>query len=172
MKRLYKYLLILLLIILQSSLFKFIDILGIKPDAVFIFVLSLSLLNGPWEAVYLSLFAGLVQDVIFNNALGVSTFSLFVVSYITGLLSKNVFKESTFVAFVFTFLGTLLYNLIIMFSMVLMKYQFNFLESLLDVGMIQSVYNSLIVAFVYKYIVAFNRYVSENKKLFSRKSWF
>lgn len=103
MRKVYKYLLIVLLIVLQTTLFRFIDIFGVKPDAAFIVVLSFSLLNGPWEAIYLSLFAGLIQDILFNNALGITTFSLLIVSYITGLLSKSVFKESSFVAFVFVF---------------------------------------------------------------------
>ncbi|MGB9780094.1 MAG: rod shape-determining protein MreD [Caldanaerobacter sp.] len=172
MRGIYKYLIVILLVLLQSSFFRFVDILGVKPDVVFIFVFSLSLLNGPWEAIYLSLFAGLLQDIMFNRALGIYTFALLLVSYIAGLLNKNIFRESTFVAFVFTFIGTLFYNLIIMFSMVLMKYQFGFIEEFLNVGMIQAVYNSLIVVFVYKYIVNFNSYVSEKKTLFSRKSRF
>ncbi|HHW56918.1 MAG TPA: rod shape-determining protein MreD [Clostridia bacterium] len=172
MRKIYKYLLIILLIVLQSTLFKFIDIFGVKPDAVFILVMSFSLLNGAWEAIYLSLFAGLIQDILFNNALGVTTFSLLIVSYITGLLSKSIFRESSFVAFVFIFLGTLLYNLIAMFSMVLMKYQFNFVKDFMDIAMIQAVYNSMIVVFVYKYVVSFNKYVNENKVSFFRKSKF
>jgi rod shape-determining protein MreD len=172
MRGIYKYFIILLLVFLQSSFFKFIDIFGVKPDAVFIFVFSLSILNGPLEALYLSLFAGLLQDILFNSAFGVYTFALLLVSYTAGLLNRTIFKESTFVAFVFTFIGTLLYNLIIVFSMVLMKYQFSFVEEFLDIGMIQAVYNSLIVIFVYKYIVNFNRYVSEKKTLFSKKSQF
>lgn len=172
MRKIYKYLLIILLIVLQSTLFKFIDIFGVKPDAVFILVMSFSLLNGAWEAIYLSLFAGLIQDILFNNALGVTTFSLLIVSYITGLLSKSIFRESSFVAFVFIFLGTLLYNLIAMFSMVLMKYQFNFVKDFMDIAMIQAVYNSMIVVFVYKYVVSFNKYVNENKVRFFRKSKF
>lgn len=74
MRKVYKYLLIVLLIVLQATLFRFIDIFGVKPDAVFIVVLSFSLLNGSWEAIYLSLFGGLIQDILFNNALGVTTF--------------------------------------------------------------------------------------------------
>ncbi|KHO62158.1 rod shape-determining protein MreD [Thermoanaerobacter sp. YS13] len=170
MRKAYKYLLIVLLIILQSTLFRFIDIFGVKPDAVFIVVLSFSLLNGSWEAIYLSLLGGLIQDILFNNALGVTTFPLLIVSYITGLLSKSVFKESSFVAFVFVFLGTLLYNLVTMFSMVLMKYEFNFLSDFMNIAMIQAVYNSIITVFAYRYLVSFNRYVNENKVNFFRKS--
>ncbi|ADH60611.1 rod shape-determining protein MreD [Thermoanaerobacter mathranii subsp. mathranii str. A3] len=172
MRKIYKYLLLALLIVLQSTLFRFIDIFGVKPDAVFMVVLSFSLLNGPWEAVYLSLFAGIIQDILFNNALGVTTFSLLIVSYLTGLLSKSVFKESSFVAFVFVFLGTLLYNLITMFSMVLMKYQFNFLLDFVNIAMIQALYNSIITVFVYKYLVSFNIYVTKNKVKFFKKSKF
>ncbi|MBE3591624.1 MAG: rod shape-determining protein MreD [Thermoanaerobacter sp.] len=172
MRKVYKYLLIVLLIVLQTTLFRFIDIFGVKPDAAFIVVLSFSLLNGPWEAIYLSLFAGLIQDILFNNALGITTFSLLIVSYITGLLSKSVFKESSFVAFVFVFLGTLLYNFVTMFSMVLMKYEFNFLSDFMNVAMIQAVYNSIITVFAYRYLVSFNRYVNENKVNFFRKSKF
>ncbi|MBT1280391.1 rod shape-determining protein MreD [Thermoanaerobacter sp. CM-CNRG TB177] len=172
MRKIYKYLLLALLIVLQSTLFRFIDIFGVKPDAVFMVVLSFSLLNGPWEAVYLSLFAGIIQDILFNNALGVTTFSLLIVSYLTGLLSKSVFKESSFVACVFVFLGTLLYNLITMFSMVLMKYQFNFLLDFVNIAMIQALYNSIITVFVYRYLVSFNIYVTKNKVKFFKKSKF
>ncbi|WP_028991489.1 rod shape-determining protein MreD [Thermoanaerobacter thermocopriae] len=172
MRKIYKYLLLALLIVLQSTLFRFIDIFGVKPDAVFMVVLSFSLLNGPWEAVYLSLFAGIIQDILFNNALGVTTFSLLIVSYLTGLLSKSVFKESSFVAFVFVFLGTLLYNLITMFSMVLMKYQFNFLLDFVNIAMIQALYNSIITVFVYRYLVSFNIYVTKNKVKFFKKNKF
>ncbi|AIS52090.1 Rod shape-determining protein MreD [Thermoanaerobacter kivui] len=169
MRSAYKYLLIVLLIVLQSTLFRFISFFGVKPDAVFIVVLSFSLLNGSWEAIYLSLFAGLLQDILYNNAIGVVTLPLLIVSYITGLLSKSVFKESSFVAFVFVFLGTILYNLIIMFSMVLMKYEFNFIESFMDIVIIQAIYNSIITAFAYKYLVSFNKYLIKNSSNFFKK---
>ncbi|HHV74054.1 MAG TPA: rod shape-determining protein MreD [Thermoanaerobacterium sp.] len=165
MRSIYKYLLIILEIILQATLMKYIAILGVKPDALLILVIAFSLLNGTGESITLSLFGGILVDVLFNNAIGFVTISLLIVAYLTGILSKNVFRESTFVAFVFVFLGTILYNLIMIFSMLLMKYELN-PSYLLNVVIIQSVYNSIITIFIYRYIVRFNNFVKSKKFFF------
>jgi rod shape-determining protein MreD len=144
---------------------KYIAILGVKPDALLILVIAFSLLNGTGESITLSLFGGILVDVLFNNAIGFVTISLLIVAYLTGILSKNVFRESTFVAFVFVFLGTILYNLIMIFSMLLMKYELN-PSYLLNVVIIQSVYNSIITIFIYRYIVRFNSFVKSKKFFF------
>lgn len=164
MRSLYKYFLIILLIVLQATLFKFISFFGVKPDVVFIVVLGFSLLNGSAEAITLSLFAGLLQDILYNNAIGVVSLPLLIVGYITGLVSKSVFRENAFVAFVFVFFGTLIYNIIIMFSMVLMKYEFNFVKSFIDIALLQAVYNSIITIFGYKYLIFLNKYINETRK--------
>ncbi|MGB9678707.1 MAG: rod shape-determining protein MreD [Thermoanaerobacteraceae bacterium] len=164
MRIIYKYLLVLLLIILQSTLFQYISFFGVKPDTVLVVILSFSLLNGQTEAIYLSLFGGLFQDILFNNAIGVNTLPLLLVSYVSGIISKNVFKESTFVASVFVFIGTIVYNLIIMFSMVLMKYHFDFAANFTDIAIKQAIYNTVIIIFFYKYIVIFNRYINDSRK--------
>ncbi|MDI3311411.1 MAG: rod shape-determining protein MreD [Thermoanaerobacterium sp.] len=165
MRSIYKYLLIIFAIVLQTTLMKYIAILGVKPDALLILVISFSLLNGTGESITLSLFGGILVDVLFNNAIGFVTISLLIVAYLTGVLSKNVFKESTFVAFVFVFLGTILYNLIMIFSMLLMKYDLN-PPYLLNVVIVQSVYNSLITIFIYRYIVRFNSFIKSKKFFF------
>ncbi|MDN5316235.1 MAG: rod shape-determining protein MreD [Thermoanaerobacterium sp.] len=165
MRSIYKYLLVIFVIILQGTLFRYIAILGVKPDALLILVIAFSLLNGTRESIILSLFGGILVDVLFNNAIGFVTISLLSVAYLTGLLSKNVFKESTFVAFVFVFLGTILYNLIMVFSMLLMKYDIN-PSYLFNVIIVQSVYNSFITIFAYRYIVMFNSYINTKKFFF------
>lgn len=165
MRSICKYLLIVLIIILQATLFRYIAFLGVKPDALLILVIAFSLLNGTNEGIVLSLFGGILMDVLFNNAIGFVTISLLIVAYLTGLLGKNVFKENTFVAFVFVFLGTILYNLIMVFSMLLMKYDLDS-SYLLNVIIVQSVYNSFITIFVYRYIVRFNNYVNSKKFFF------
>lgn len=164
MRNIYKYILVALMIVLQATLFRYISFFGVKPDVVFIVVLGFSLLNGSAEAIILCLFAGLLQDILYNSAIGVVTLPLLIVCYITGLISKSVFRENTFVAFVFVFSGTLLYNLIVMFSMVLMKYEFNFIKSFIDIALLQAIYNSIITIFGYKYLIALNKYINETRK--------
>lgn len=165
MKSIYKYLLIILMIVLQATVFRYLAILGVKPDVLLILIISFALLNGINEGIVLSLFGGLLEDILFNNAIGFVAISLLIVAYLSGLLGKNVFKENTFVAFVFVFLGTILYNLIMVFSMLLMKYELN--PSLLfNIIIVQAVYNSIITIFVYRYLVKFNNYINESRKFF------
>lgn len=166
MKKIFKYLLIILAIIMQATLFRYIAILDVKPDIVIILVISFALLNGINEGIILSLFGGLLEDIMFNNAIGIVTLSLLLVGYLSGLLGKNVFKENTFVNFVFVFLGTIVYNLIMIFSMVLMKYDLNVIGILINKSIIQAVYNSIITIFAYKYIIKLNNYMNESKKFF------
>ncbi|MDI6604568.1 MAG: rod shape-determining protein MreD [Thermoanaerobacteraceae bacterium] len=166
MKILYKYLLIILAIILEATFSKFITIFGVKPDIVLILIICFALLNGSTEGIILSLFGGLLQDILYNNAIGVETLALLIVCYIAGVLSTNVFRDNTFVAFVFVLIGTLLYNLIIIFSMILMKYDINFIKGFLDIVLIQAIYNSIITIFIFRYIVKLNNYIKDTKIFF------
>lgn len=152
--------------IIQSTLFRFIGIYGVKPDLMLILVISFALLDGAFEGAILGLFTGFLQDVFFSPAIGMTMIPYFIIGLLAGYYNNKVFKEKTLTAFIFTFLYSIFFNLIILMEIFIVSRNINVETSIMRV-LIGTMYNSLIVLFFYRYIVQLN-----HKKLMKKNMIF
>lgn len=101
--------------ILQSTVFQYIAILGIKPDTALIIVVSFGIILGKKSGSFVGIAAGLLQDIVFGSPVGVTTLVYFLTGYIAGENSNRVFKEHAVVPLIFTASATILKYIIGMF---------------------------------------------------------
>ena len=67
MKRLILILICLLLFIVDNTLVPFFSIKGVYPSLLFTFAVLYALMSGYWEAVFIGVLSGFLQDVYFVN---------------------------------------------------------------------------------------------------------
>ena len=116
-KLIVKSVFLLLIYILQSSIFSSLSIRGIKPDFLLAAIIAIALQSGDIEGGIYGLFFGLLQDFHFGYILGINAFSKFVTGYLTGYYTRILFKSDILLPFVVTFIGSILHEGITIITM-------------------------------------------------------
>jgi rod shape-determining protein MreD len=95
-------------IIIQSSLFPFIQIYGVQPDSLAVLVVSFALLAGNPTSAIVGLAGGLLQDIIYGPCVGVYALQYMLAGYTIGLVYGKVFADKMMVCMFFVALMVLL----------------------------------------------------------------
>ena len=82
-----------LIYILQSSIFSFLSIRGIKPDFLLAAVIAVALQSSDIEGGVYGLFFGLLQDFHTGYILGINAISKFITGYLTGYYTRILFRS-------------------------------------------------------------------------------
>lgn len=123
MKSVLSLIVIFILVILQSSFYPYLKIYNAFPNLILILVLILSILKGFKESLVWIIFGGLLLDIYsFNNPIGASILSLFIIGYLAYFLSKNIFKKaSIFLAILAGIGGSLIYGFFVILVLLIAK---------------------------------------------------
>jgi len=98
---------------LQSTLFQYIEILGVRPNTAFIIIVSYSILRGDVEGAIVGFFAGLLTDVYFNSYIGLYALMYMLIGYLCGKPFRNFFRENYLLPLSLVAVGSILYQFII-----------------------------------------------------------
>lgn len=96
--------------IVDNTLMPFFSIKGIYPNLIFVFSISYSIIYGSWEALFIGISAGLLQDVYFFHAFGINSLTNMITCVIAAEIGKNIFKDKIFLPILTTFVLSLLKN--------------------------------------------------------------
>lgn len=81
----------------QSAILPHLAVFGLKPDLLMVVVASWGLLFGPREGFVAGLAAGLTQDVVFGQYIGLFALAKTVVGFFCGVVEGKIFKETIWV---------------------------------------------------------------------------
>jgi rod shape-determining protein MreD len=79
---------------LQTTLFKYIEILGVKPDTALVIVVSYGILRGDVEGALAGFLSGLLQDIYFGPCIGLYALLQMLAGYFAGKPFKDFYKEN------------------------------------------------------------------------------
>jgi len=99
-------------IVLQSSVFPFLEINNVKPDSLIVLVVSFSLIAGNPTGAVVGFIGGILQDILFGNNLGLYTLQYVLVGYITSLAYRKVYIDRLLVPVIFVIISNILKQLI------------------------------------------------------------
>ena len=97
---------------LQSTVMPRVMVLGVHPDLMLLVVVSWSLLRGAQEGMLWALLGGIAVDLFSGAPFGVYTLSLLVVSFLSSLAQRNVFRLDLLIPVFVIPLATLVQNVI------------------------------------------------------------
>ena len=98
---------------LQSTVFQYIEILGVRPNTTLIIIVSYSILRGDVEGAILGFFAGLLTDVYFKSYIGMYALICMLIGYLCGKPFRNFFRENFFLPLSLVAVSFLLYQFVI-----------------------------------------------------------
>lgn len=137
-------------LILQSTVFSYLTIAGVKPDLILIIVIFFAILHGPKEGTLAGIIGGLLQDLAFGQNLGMNVLTKVVIGYLCGLLERKVYKENLLIPMIIIFIGTFLNELMLYLFRLAVDISTGSFIYVRGIILISAIYNSLLTVFVYK----------------------
>lgn len=93
-------------LLLQSTLFWNLKLLGVRPELMFLITIVIAMLEGPQEGAITGFAAGLAQDFLLNQPKGITALTLTLVGYAAGLARQYVVSSSPLLPTVLVAVGT------------------------------------------------------------------
>lgn len=148
-----------ILFLLQSTAIATFQVIRIKPDLPLIFSFCITLINGENLGSFLGLLNGLFEDILYGRFLGFSALVKFLSNYILGYSSKNIYKGPWIITMGLTFLGTLLYNLLLLIVALFLK-EFNRPWNIfVEISLYTALCNMIIAPLIYNGVVKLEKFL-------------
>jgi rod shape-determining protein MreD len=93
-------------LLLQSTLFADLKLLGVRPELLYLITIVIALLEGPDEGLVFGFFAGLAQDFMLNEPKGLTALTLTLLGYAVGLARQYIVSPSPLVPTIGVAIGT------------------------------------------------------------------
>ena len=152
--------------VLQSTLFSYIAIGGIKPNTAIILTVSYAILRGDIEGAIFGFAMGFLQDVFFGNVLGLYALLGALVGFICGKPFKDFFTENYLLPVVLVFASMLAYEFVFYIFSFLIYGRTDFLYYFKRIILSETVYTTVLSLVIYRVVYGINRRLEdhENKK--------
>ena len=140
---------IVLLLVLQTTLLKYIAIYGIKPNLIIVFIIVTALVRGNVEGGTVGFFSGLAMDMLFGTVLGFyALFGLFL-GIAAGSVNRRLFRENLLVVVFFTFVYSVVYESVVYILNTVMSGNIELLYSLTRIILPEAAYNCAAGVLIY-----------------------
>ena len=101
----------LIIYLLQSNLFSWFNIAGVRPNLFVVFILIIGLFLGESKGITLGIILGIVLDFFISKSVGISGIMFAVIGIIGGVLDKNFSKDSRITMIIMIVMCTCLYEI-------------------------------------------------------------
>lgn len=136
-------------ILLQSTVFAQIRLLGAKPELLYIVTILLAIIEGPREGMIFGFCAGMAEDFFLNQPKGVTALTLTLLGYTVGLARTYIVSPSpilpTLLSTVGTFCAMCFYQLVRFLLGNLDLHAIEFLR----IALLVAIYNGVLTPIVY-----------------------
>jgi rod shape-determining protein MreD len=106
--------------ILQTAVAPAFTFFGTRPDFMLVVVVGWGVLRGVEEGLIWGAIGGMALDLLSGSPFGVFTFSLILVSFLTGLGEINVFRANILLPGMAIVVATVIYNLLVLVMLQIM----------------------------------------------------
>ncbi len=167
-------LIILINYILQSTVFNYIEILSIRPNAALAIVVCYAILRGDVEGAILGFFTGLLQDIFFGRYIGFYALTYSLLGFCCGKPFKDFFREHYFIPILLALAASYLNNMAFYIFNFLLRAKLEFGYYFFKVILPEAIYTALISAVIYKILYVVNSKIELREKakrpLFDKES--
>jgi len=140
---------ILTALLLQTTVFAELNLLGAKPELLYLVTIVFAILEGPASGAVAGFAGGMAQDFLLDAPKGITALTLTLLGYGTGMARQYIVSPSpvlpVFLVAVGTFAGVLFHGIV---SFLLGELDTSWLY-LLRVALLSAVYNAILTPLVY-----------------------
>lgn len=156
--------LIVILIVIQSTLLQYVRIYNVKPNLLLVFVVSVALLRGNVEGSVVGFFAGFSLDMLFGKLLGFYALLGLYLGLAVGSVNKRLYRENYLVVIFFTFLSTVLYEGTVYLLNSIMDRGMDLIYPLTRYILPEAAFNCAVSVFIYALVIRMNNRFDEISK--------
>ena len=95
-------------VLLQSTVFAQLRLLGVRPELLFLVTIVLALLEGPNEGAVVGFVSGLAQDMFLDQPKGITALTLTLLGYGVGMAKQYIVSPSPLLPTIVVAIGTAL----------------------------------------------------------------
>lgn len=165
-RAIYIGLLVIALLIIQGTVFKYIEVAHVKPNLFLITVISYAILRGDVEGAILGLCVGLFQDIFFGKAIGLNALLYMLVGYFAGKPFSNFYFENLIFPITLVLIFSLLYDSVFNFSNNFFKEGYNFSYFFYRIILGSAIYNVIASPLIYKIVFEINNRIENYEKVY------
>jgi len=156
-------------IIVQSAIFPFIEIYGVKPDTLLILVVSFALLSGNPLSAMTGLIGGILQDILYGHVLGFLGIKYMIIGYIAGLLYKRISRGMVAISVIVSVLASILRGFVLLIYLFLTNAEVPLVYSIFNVLLPEVVYTMILTPLVFYGMIKLYRYKFMNERWYFRR---
>ena len=150
MKKVYLYILAIVILILENSITNYISIFGVTIDFILIFLTIISLYLDELESGIMGAIIGLLKDISVGGIFGVNALIYFVVCYMISYSRNKIYKESKVTIFTLILATTIFSSVINILSSIVVYSSFSIIKLMVRGIVILPILNSLVALILYR----------------------
>ena len=93
-------------LLLQSTIFAQVKLLGVRPELMYIVTILMAILEGPNEGAIVGFAGGMAQDFLLNQPKGITALTLTLLGYTVGLARQYIVSPSPLLPTILVAVGT------------------------------------------------------------------
>jgi rod shape-determining protein MreD len=140
-------------LLLQSTLFGQLTLLGVRPELVYMVTILFALIEGPAEGTIVGFAGGLFQDFLLNDPKGITALTLTVLGYTIGLSRQYIASPSPLLPTIVVAVGTaagVAFHSVVSFLLGQFDHPFTFTVKVI---LLTALYGAVLTPIVYPAIV-------------------
>lgn len=136
-------------LLLQSTVFSQIKLLGVRPELLYVVTILMAILEGPSEGAVIGFAGGMAQDFLLDQPKGITALTLTLLGYTVGLARQYIVSPSPLLPTILVALGT--FGGVIFYEIVsfLLGQLDDPLLYLLRVASLTAVYSAILTPLIY-----------------------
>ncbi len=144
---------VVIIFILQTSLFNFFNIFGTIPNVSLILVVIFAMMSNGVTGGVIGLVTGILYDSMIYNVFGVYTLIYFLIGAIIGTYSEDILRENYTAYCLATAISTIAMNLSLYLILFFLRFRVVNVGNIIASIFLELVINTILVVFVLKFIV-------------------
>jgi rod shape-determining protein MreD len=136
-------------VLLQTTVFAQLKILGVSPDLLLAVVICFALLEGPSAGAVLGFAGGFLRDLLLDAPAGLTGLSYLVIGYVVGSIRPYIGSNTVFVPAAGVFLGSIAATGLYEVLQALFGQRPAPVSRAISVVLLTGVYNTILVPFIY-----------------------
>lgn len=149
--------------VLESTLFQYIRIGGVGPNFMIMIIVSFALLRGSKEGMFIGACAGLLYDISFGLHIGPTLISYMLIGFVCGRLNRNFYRENFIIPFICTFGGSLFYSVVNIIAFIL-RGELAFTYFIKSIVVPELIYTITLSLIVYQLAYLLNEKIEEHER--------
>lgn len=149
--------------VLESTLFQYIRIGGVGPNFMIMIIVSFALLRGSKEGALIGVGAGLLYDLSFGLHIGPTVISYMLIGFVCGKLNRNFYRENFIIPFICTLVSSLFYSGVNIMAFVL-RGELAFVYFIKSIVVPELIYTITLSLIVYQLAYSLNERIESSQK--------